>query len=283
MGKITLDYIINKVDDMKALPTIITKITFLTEDPDSTVEDLEREILKDQALTSKILRLANSAYYSYARKISTISQATILLGFQTIKSMALASSISGYLSSELKGYALDTNELWRQSQSCALISRYLGKYVKYPNPEEAYIAGLLRDLGKTILNEYMEKEYKEVLDLVEEKQISFLDAEREILGFNHAEVGKRIGEKWNLPEALVDAIGHHHNPELSQVNLPLVSIVHLADAITMMLGLGLGLDGLAYNLSSLAIETLGLSDEDFNNIISDLIDLLSDEDSFLPE
>lgn len=280
MTQLSLEYIVSRVDDMKVLPEIINKIVSLTEDPDSTVQDMESEILKDQALTTKILRLANSAYYGYARKISTISQATILLGFQAIKSIALASTVSVYLRSELKGYSLEKDELWTQSQTCAIISRYIAKHLKYPNPEEAYIAGLLRDIGKTILNQHMEKEYGEVLSLIDKQGIDFLQAEKEILGFNHAQIGGKVAKKWNLPEILVDAIGYHHTPELSESNIQLVSIVHIADAITMMMGVGLGLDGLAYQLSPVAIETLDLDEEEFDNIISHVADLVLDQDSF---
>lgn len=280
MTKLSLEYIVSKVDDMKVLPEIINKIISLTEDPDSTVEDMEKAILGDQILTTKILRLANSAYYGYARKISTISQATVLLGFQAIKSIALASTVSIFLTSELKGYSLEKNELWTQSQTCAIVSRYIAKHIKYPNPEEAYVAGLLRDVGKTILNQHMEKEYCEVLNLIEEGNMSFLEAEKAILGFDHAEIGEKVAEKWNLPKALVDCIGHHHTPELSNINQLLVSIVHVSDAITMMMGVGIGLDGLAYSLSPVAIEALGLTEIDFENIISNVSDLVADEDSF---
>lgn len=281
MAKLSLEYIVSKVDDMKVLPEIISKIVSLTEDPDSTAQDMEQVILRDQILTTKILRLANSAYYGYARKISKVSQATVLLGFQAIKSMALASTVSVYLTSELKGYSLEKDELWTQSQTCAIVSRYIAKHIKYPNPEEAYIAGLLRDIGKTVLNQHMEKEYSEVLTKIEVDNVSFLEAEKEILGFDHAEIGEKIAEKWNLPKALVDTIGHHHTPELANINQLLVSIVHVADAITMMMGVGLGLDGLAYNLSPVAMAALNLTETEFDDIISNVSDLVSDEDSFI--
>ena len=278
--KLTLEYIVNKVEDMKVLPEIINKIIVLTDDPDSTVHDMEEVILQDQVLTTKILRLANSAYYGYARKISTISQATVLLGFQAIKGIALASTVRTYLMDELRGYSLEKNELWSQSQTCAIVSRFIAKSIKYYNPEEAYIAGLLRDIGKTILNQHMEKEYMEVLLKMEEGNISFLDAEREVLGFGHAEIGEKIAEKWNLPKDLVEAIGYHHTPELAIINPLLVSIVHIADAITMMMGVGLGLDGLSYSLSPIAIDNLNLDELQFQTIISQVSDLIKDEDSF---
>lgn len=280
MTKLNIEYIVSKVDDMKVLPEIINKIIALTDDPDSTVQDMEKAILKDSVLTTKILRLANSAYYGYARNISTISRAAVLLGFQAIKSLALASTMRTYLTDELKGYSLEKNQLWTQSQTCAIVSRFIAKQIKYPNPEEAYIAGLLRDIGKTILNQHMEKEYADVLSKIEMHNMSFLDAEGEVLGFNHAEIGEKVAEKWNLPKALVDAIGHHHTPEQSNVNPLLVSIVHIADAITMMMGVGLGVDGLAYNLSPMAIETIGLNESQLENIISQVTDLVTDEDSF---
>lgn len=281
MAKITLEYIVNKVDDIKVLPTIINQIILLTDDPNSTIQDIEKVILKDQVLTTKILRLANSAYYGYARKITTISQATVLLGFQAIKGIALASIVKSYMTNELKGYSLEKDELWIQSQTCAIISRFIAKKIKYPTPEEAYIAGLLRDIGKTILNQHMEKEYQEVLSKVNENNISFLDAEKEILGFSHGEIGAKVGEKWNLPKDLVEAIGSHHTPELAIENPLLVSIVHIADAITMMMGIGLGLDGLAYNLSPIAIKALELDEIQLQDIISQVADLIKDEESFL--
>ncbi len=280
MTKLTLNYIVNKVDDMPVLPERINNIITLTEDPNSTVQDIEKEILKDQSLTTRVLRLANSAYYGYPRKISIVSQATVLLGFQAIKGIALASTVSSFLASELKGYSLAKNELWTQSQTCAIISRYIAKEINYPSPEEAYIGGLLRDIGKTILNQHVEKEYKEILNKIEKNKISFLDAEREVLGFDHGEVGKKVAEKWNFPKDLVEAISLHHTPEMAETNSHLVSIVHIADAITMMMGIGLGLDGLAYNLSPFAIESLNLNEQQIQEFISQVSDLVADEESF---
>lgn len=280
MDNTRLNHIVSKVDDIPILPGRIHKIIEITEDPDSTIDDLEREILKDQSLTSKILRLANSAYYGYPRKINTVSQATILLGFQTIKSIALASTVSKMMAGELKGYALEKNDLWTQSQTCAIISRYIAKKIKITNPETAYIAGLLRDIGKTILNHYVEKEYNAIVNRVEFSKVSFLEAEEKILGFNHAQIGEKIAEKWNFPKDLVEAIGLHHTPEESTIDPKLVSIVHIADAITMMMGIGIGADGLKYNFSSFALETLNFTPEDVEQLISLSHDLIIDKDSF---
>lgn len=275
-----LSHIVSRVDDMPVLPSRINKIIKITEDPDSTIEELENEILKDHSLTSKILRLANSAYYGYPRKINTVSQATILLGFQTVKSMALASTVSKMMAHELDGYALGKNDLWTQSQTCAIISRYIAKEIARANPETAYVAGLLRDIGKTILNHYVKKEYTTIINKVETQNISFLEAEEEILGFNHAQVGERIAKKWNFPDNLVESIGLHHTPEKSLIDPKLVSIIHVADAITMVMGVSIGADGLRYNFSSFALEILGLDPNNIEQLVSQSYDLIVDKDSF---
>lgn len=280
MGKLTLDRIVEKVEEMPVLPNRINKIIEIVENPDSTVKDLENEILKDQSLTSKVLKLANTTHYGYPRKISTVSRATILLGFQTIKSIALASTVSKYLLGELEGYALGKNDLWKQSQTCGIISRYIGKKKSIENPEKAYIAGLLRDIGKTILNYYVQDEYCEIVKIVEEERVPFLEAEKLVLGFDHAEIGGKVAQKWNFPKDLVEAIEYHHTPEKALENPDLVSIVHVADAITMMMGVGLGADGMKYNLSQFAIENLKLNETEIQYIISEASDLIIDDDNF---
>lgn len=280
MTKHNLDIIVSKVNEMPVLPSRINKIMEIVQDPNSTVHDLELEILKDQSLTSKVLKLANSTHYGYPRKISTVSRATILLGFKTIESISLASTVSKFLIGELEGYALEEHDLWNQSQTCAIVSRYIAKNKRFNQPEQAYVAGLLRDIGKTILNYYVKNEYNNIIEMVETENISFLEAEKIILGFDHAQVGGRVAEKWNFPKELVEAIEYHHTPEKTKENLDLVSIVHIADAITMMMGVGLGVDGMAYEFSQIALDRLGIDEVEIEHIISEVSDLISDEDSF---
>ncbi|GAB6086296.1 HDOD domain-containing protein [Alkaliphilus crotonatoxidans] len=278
--QITLQEIISRVEDIPTLPDTITRIIQLTDDANSTVQDIEREVLKDQSLTTKILRLANSAYYGYPRTISTISQATVLLGFQTVRSMALSATVSNILDKELEGYALESKALLRQSQACAMISRFLAKKLRFSKAENAYVAGLLRDIGKVILNYYITEQYQQVINEVETRGITFLEAEEMILGFNHAEVGAKIAEKWNLPEELVEAIAYHHTPDRAKVNEKMTAIVHVSDAMIMMMGMGLGIDGLAYRFSPHALELLKLDELDLQQYMAEASDFLVDEDSF---
>ena len=151
MGKISLDEIVAKVDDIPGFSDVM-RVMRLTEDPDSTVEDIQKVLVRDQGLTVKVLRLANSAHYGFARRIDTISQATILLGFEAILSIVLAASCSPMLKKEMEGYGLAPGSFYDIQ---AVITAKEGPASRKGHPEQAYTAGLLHDIGKIILNHYM--------------------------------------------------------------------------------------------------------------------------------
>lgn len=278
--KLTLEEITKDIVDIPALPQVTNDIMRLTEDPDSTVQDIERIVMKDQSLTARILRLANSAYYGYPRRISTISEASVLLGFQAIRSITLTASVNGLLMKEVKGYGLEENELWKQSLSTAIVSRHIAKKVKYAKVDKVYVAGLLRDIGKVIMSYYLTEHFTKVMELIQNEGIDFLEAEEEILGFNHGQVGAEVAKKWNLPDELIEAIAYHHTPEKAIIDFKLTSIIHVADAIVMTMGIGLGSDGMVYNYSQKALEVLGIDSNMLEQLISETSDLLCDEDAF---
>ncbi|PKM93580.1 MAG: hydrolase [Firmicutes bacterium HGW-Firmicutes-1] len=281
MGTITLNELVSRIDEIPIFPQTVSKILKLVDDPKTNIRDIENEILKDQGFTTKVLKLANSAYFGVSRQIKTVSQATTLLGFQAIRSMVLASSVGSVLSKELIGYALEREALWKQSQICAITARVISKKIKFPQPDQAYTAGLLKDIGKVILDHYLNDQFQNIMDQINEGNKPFLEVEEEILGFNHCQVGARIAEKWKLPEDLVEAIAYHHQPEKAQLNLKLVAITHVADGLVMMMGLHIGSDGLAYNFSNSAMELLNLDETILSEIISEVADFISDENMYI--
>lgn len=276
MNKISLEQIIDRVEDVPALPMVTSRIMELTEDPDSTATDIEEEILKDQGLTTRVLRLANSVYYGFPRRIHTVSEATVLLGFKVIKSITLAASVSKVMMRELPGYGLERQGLWTQSQACAMIARSIAKDLKYKNPDHAYVAGLLHDIGKVILNTYVGEKYQDILELVENEAKSFMEAEREILGFDHGQVGAKVAEKWNLPEDLVESIAYHHDPDQARINTFLTDIIHMADAIVMMMGISMGNDGMNYRFSENTLERLAIGEDQLHKWMAESADMLTD-------
>ncbi|MDF1617736.1 HDOD domain-containing protein [Petrocella sp. FN5] len=280
MKKLSLEELISRVDEIPVFSQTVNRIIQITEDPESSAKDLESEIMKDQGLTTKILRLANSSYYGVSRNIKSVSEATVLLGFQAIKSMVFASTVGKVMEKELPGYALEREALWRQSQMCAITARAIAKKVKFPKPDQAYTAGLLRDIGKVILDTYMNDQFEQIIKEVELHNKPFLEVETEVLGYNHSEVGARIAEKWNLPQDLIESIACHHNPEKAIVNPKMTAMIHIADGLMMMMGYNIGIDGLNYNFSDDAMTLLGIDESVLTEIMSEVADFIGDEGMF---
>lgn len=283
MRRLSLSELVGKVEEIPVFPKTITQIMDVLEDDKSDAKDLEREIMKDQGLTAKILKLANSAYYGVSRNIKSVSEATVLLGFQAIRSMVLATTVGKVLVKELPGYALGEAELWHQSQICAITARVIAKKIKFRKPDQVYTAGLLRDIGKVILDHYMKEQYILIVETVSDNTKSFIEVEEELLGYNHAEVGAKIGEKWLLPEELIEAIRYHHTPEKATINKKMTAMIHIADGLVMMMGFNIGIDGLSYNFSEEAMELLKLNELELEEIMSEVADIVSDEGIFIDE
>ena len=276
-----IEELTRKVKEVPALPAITRRVLQLTDDANSTVRDLNDVISQDQGLTAKVLRLANSAYYGFPRRIYSISEAIILLGFSTIRSLVLAASVYNMLGKPLEGYALPPGELWKHSLACAMGSRLIAQRVKYRYLEQAYTTGLLHDIGKVILSYYLKEQYQTVIQKVQQEMLPFNEVEEQLLGYNHAVVGARVAEKWNLPLEMVESIEHHHQPTRATKNLPLACITHLSDAMCMSMGIGLGLDGLHYAFNDKAMDILKLKGEDLEQMMSLLADSMIDGDTIL--
>jgi putative nucleotidyltransferase with HDIG domain len=182
------------------------------------------------------------------------------------------------MDSAFAGYSLDRGELWKHSQGVAATSRYLAEKLKAGDPEEAYIGGLMHDIGKIVLNDYVRFGYSIILRLVEEDGVPFCEAERQVLGFDHAQVGGLVMEQWNLPEAYSYITTYHHSPW----NLPgamnefqkTLDVVHVSNAMCIMLGVGMGADGMQYNISTESLERLGIADST-EEIMAEFVDLIT--------
>lgn len=214
-----------KVNTFTPFSPIMGKILKVIDNPSSSAMDIEKVIKFDQILASRVLRMANSAYYGYGGKISTISQAIVVLGLNTLRALLFTASASRVMNKRLFGYQLKEGEFWQYSVLTAISSRILAEKVKYPNIEEAFVAGLLHDIGMLIIDVHVRNNIKLIKEVKEEKSLPWYEAETEVLGINHSHVGRRLAETWNFPPLLVEALGYHHTPERASYNQNLVAII----------------------------------------------------------
>lgn len=275
--RLTAQEVAAAVAELPAMPSSISEVISACDDQDMTVGQLSQVVLRDQSLTANILKLANSSFYGHARRVTTVTEAVVMLGFSAIKSLAISSHTARLLSGGLPGYGLQQGELWRHSISVAFTARRLALEVKLAPVEESFVAGLLHDIGKTILSSYMENAFDEVTRIAQERRMPFHEVEAELLGFDHAELGAHIAASWSFPPELEEAIRFHHSPSGATIKPALSHCVHLADAACMMLGVGLGTDGLMYGMDPHSLEVLGISPERLMHLMDDVGPLISSD------
>jgi len=280
MSKITVEEILQKVNAIPAFPATVIKLIKMMDDPNVSVSSIKEVIRTDEGLTVKLLRVANSAFYRGRREIKTIEDAVVVLGLRTVKSMIFSVTVSPILSKELSGYDLGKEALWRQSQLSAMTAQTIAKKCRFKEVDLAYTAGLLKDVGKVVLDEYVKNNFDEVMKQVEEKNVAFIEAESEVLGFTHAEVGAKIAERWNLPPEIVEVIRYHHEPAKAELNPKLAMICHLADDLIMMMGVNIGADGLAYHFDENSLEVLEMTAGDVTEIMSDIAEYVDLEETY---
>jgi putative nucleotidyltransferase with HDIG domain len=281
-----LDKLLNRADTIPHNFHIAIKVAKLLDNFNVNIQELSQIIGMDQYFTIQLIKLCNSAQFGFSRKIVTVNDAIARLGFKTLKRLVFVVVAKGFLNKQVDGYDLAKGELWRNSIACAVYSKYLAEKSGYKDPDLAFTAGLLRDMGKLIIHEYVKKEYDNIINLVNSENIGFSEAEEKILGYNHSQIGAKIALKWNFPKILEETIEFHHSPEKAKPpceDYDLVNIVHIADSITMMLGVGLGNDGMMHNLNLSSLENLGIevNSVGVEALISDMADLNTEIDSLI--
>jgi putative nucleotidyltransferase with HDIG domain len=246
--------IIEQIKAVQNLPAATTQIIRAIQDPDIDLAKLTRLIEIDPGLTTNLLKMANSAYFGMPREVTSVREATVRLGTHRIFQLVIASSVAPMVNRPVKGYDLPPGDLWTHSIAVAIGAEKMGKALGIRLPDHTFTSALLHDIGKVVLGTFVEVDVKPILDLAYNNKISFDIAEQMVLGIDHAEVGALLLEYWKLPGSIVDIARNHHQPDdFGQENVVL-EMVHIANNLCMISGIGPGMDGLNYKPSRTIVE-----------------------------
>ena len=263
-----LKSIIKKIDSLKPVPQVANKVMSIAKDSNSSMADLSKVIVYDAAVTANLLKVANSAYFGMSGKGDSVHQAIVYMGMSQVIDLVTLASSSEDLKSAQTGYGLDEGELWKYSISSALIARDLAEKKRAQDANLIFTAALLKDIGKVILSRYVGDSYKKINALVAEKGFSFREAEKEVIGIDHAELGGMVAETWKFSPKMVEIISNHHFPDESLESYFETAIVYMADTLCLMMGIGGGSDGLAYRFHQDVVKYLGITERDFQEIMA---------------
>lgn len=263
-----LTHIIKGIARLKPIPQVVNKILEIHQDPEGSTEDLARVISHDTMTTANLLKAANSAYYARSKPFESVQQAVVFLGMDEIVDLALMSNSSANLKQPQKGYGLKPGELWRNGLASALISRELSQTLNLENQHRVFTCALLKDIGKVVLEQYVAACAIEINKLVALGEHSFEEAEKSIIGIDHAELGAMTAQVWQFSSEMVDIIRHHHQPAKAELAPKETAVIHLSDTVCTMMGIGTGSDGLAHRFDQHSITAMGISDTDLQAIVA---------------
>lgn len=230
--------ITERIIGLPTLPTVVSKMIELVDNPKTSAGSLARLISTDQSLTARILKLANSAYYGFSREISTVNMAIVVMGFNAVKDMGLSLSVFDIFKDSTDFKYFDITKFWEHSVGCGVASKMMAHRYHHSIAGEAFVAGLLHDIGKVILNQYSHKEFVEIMTRVTVGEECFDDAERAVTGTHHGEIGGWLADRWRLPRAISESIRRHHTPAEARREPLLVALVNIADYLCHLNAVG---------------------------------------------
>ena len=230
------------IQTLKPIPQVALKILRLVGKDDYDIDEIAEEVRKDQVISAKTLQLCNSAMFSMRQKVDTLDHALLLIGQHQLIKLVISASVKRLFDPGTQGYSLCKGGLYHHALGTAIIAEKLAQRTGKAQPGVAYTAGLLHDIGKVVLDQYITPAYPLFYRNVAEKHLSFQEAEKRILGIDHTEVGRELAEKWGFPDSLVSAICHHHVPENDPQHRILSHVLYLADLLMERFQAGLELE-----------------------------------------
>ncbi|MDY6791208.1 MAG: HDOD domain-containing protein [Thermodesulfobacteriota bacterium] len=267
--------IIAKVEAFPSLPGATTKLISLLDDSNAAVVEIEEILRMDPGLTANVLKLSNSAYFGFPSKIGSVHKAIVLLGVKRLMQIVMTSCVNSLMSKFVPGYDLPPGEMWRHSIAVSVAAEGLIAELNTSEADEIFTAALLHDVGKLVMGELMKDDINKI-DKIVSQDVSFEEAEHIVFGIDHAQIGAKILENWGLPAEIVSAVRWHHDPDAADESSTLIDIVHVANVLCLMIGIGVGREGLQYRPSPVVTQRLGIKPANLEKVASYTLDWVSD-------
>ena len=266
--------IANRAKEIATLPEVTIRIIDVVQDSRSTAHDLHQIVGNDPALSARVLRVVNSAFYGLPGQIGSIDRAIMMLGLNAVKNIAIAASLSRMFKSNVVHDDFSGKDLWTHSVAVGAANKLLASMMGLTLPDEAFLAGLLHDLGLVAILQSCQDELLEILTLVR-AGVPYIKAEVQVIGATHEEVGAALAQRWRFPRSLQYVTGYHHRPEeLAQENRLLVTVTHVSDVLCAERGLGMSITASGEKLASRQVDELGLTSEQIEGAFTQLEDEL---------
>ncbi len=255
------------IKDLQPIPQVALKILRITNEELYTIQSVTEEIRKDQVISARTLQLCNSVMFARRKKIDSLDHALVMLGQHLLLKFVISASLNNFFNQTGMGYSLCKGGIYHHAVGTAVIAEKLADLTGKVEPSMAYTAGLLHDIGKVVLDQFINSGFPLFYRELNEAGKNFSEVEKQVLGTDHTEVGADLAQNWSFPESLVETIKYHHKPENAVKHYELVHIVYLADLLMSRFHTGLELERLDTETLAARLETIGLSISEFPEIV----------------
>ena len=265
--------------DVKALPTlpdVAMRLLETTSNTDVSTRDLAAMIERDISLASRLLKLVNSPFFGLKHDVTSVQQALMIVGMSNLRSLVLSTAVLDLFDRDGSVGNFNREEFWIHNIAVAAGARKLARITRAADPDIAFTAGLLHDMGKVVFDRYLHQEFEQIAELLNDESVVMSDAEEQVIGVNHAELGGHLAAHWNLPEILRDSVGNHHNPLEAPNHKELTALISVADTMVRRLQVGNG-GGANHPLDPAVLEMCRLDAPRFHEVMEDLAEVLQEQ------
>jgi len=278
---VSLDKVLSRIHALPELSPVVLRALQLTDREFISAREIVGVISVDARFSMRIVKAANTPCYTLPRPVTSVGEAVLLLGTDSFREVVLIAAARDIFHRDLPGYGLSGSEMWAHSLACGMAAQIIAELTEYSNPQEAFVSGLLHDVGKIVLNEEMQSALAVIRAQMARADCAFVDAERAILGYDHCDVGGRVARSWGLPQHIVQAVALHRKPIVSRQTVPLAGYVHLGEALCCAAGIGLGFEGLNFTLETQALTDFKFTEDMADAALSRLVDKMSASQTLL--